>query len=131
MGKGWIGVDLDGSLAVYTRDINGPDRIGEPIPKMLHRVKTWLAQGWDVRIFTARVHPDNCWRETSIKSINDWCMKHLGRTLPITCSKDYMMVCLYDDRAVGLITNTGERADGLEDIADFNYEPPPEPKEIV
>lgn len=48
---GWIGVDLDGTLAEYT-GWHGPGHIGPPIPKMLDRVKNWLAEGVDVRIFT-------------------------------------------------------------------------------
>lgn len=38
---GWIGVDLDGTLAVY-KGWNGPEHIGEPIPIMIDRVKLWI-----------------------------------------------------------------------------------------
>lgn len=48
----WIGVDLDGTLAYY--DIAQGDAIGEPVPLMLARVKTWIAAGIEVRIVTAR-----------------------------------------------------------------------------
>jgi hypothetical protein len=54
MNQGWIGVDLDGTLAYYDH-WRGAEHIGEPIPAMLERVKRWLADGKDVRIFTARV----------------------------------------------------------------------------
>lgn len=52
--SGWIGVDLDGTLAMYD-GFKGPEHIGDPVPKMLERVKKWLAEGREVRIFTARV----------------------------------------------------------------------------
>lgn len=52
---GWIGVDLDGTLAHYDGGV-GVDHIGPPVPAMLTRVKQWLAEGRAVKIFTARVH---------------------------------------------------------------------------
>ena len=55
MTNGWIGVDLDGTLAYYDQ-WRGALHIGEPIPVMLERVKRWLDEGKDVRIFTARVN---------------------------------------------------------------------------
>ena len=52
--RGWIGVDLDGTLAEYAGWVS-EEHIGHPVPMMLERVKAWLAEGKDVRIFTARV----------------------------------------------------------------------------
>ena len=49
--KGWIGVDLDGTLAVYY----DWEIIGDPIPLMVERVQQWLKEGKHVKIFTARV----------------------------------------------------------------------------
>lgn len=117
--KGWIGVDLDGTLAYYD-EWRGPEHIGEPIPLMLARVKAWLGEGRDVRIFTARVDGgtvalsmgnaagEDC-RDVSVVEgfIRRWCQKHLGVELPVTCRKDYGMVELWDDRAVQVIPNTG------------------------
>ena len=54
---GWIGVDLDGTLAHYD-GWKGVDHIGDPVPKMLMRVLDWRRQGLAVRIFTARVACD-------------------------------------------------------------------------
>ena len=51
--SGWIGVDLDGTLAKYGSWNGG--QIGDPIPLMVERVKQWIAEGVEVRIFTARV----------------------------------------------------------------------------
>ena len=49
---GWIGVDLDGTLAEYG-EFKGLYVIGDPIPKMVERVQRWLAEGWEVCIMTA------------------------------------------------------------------------------
>lgn len=55
--SGWIGVDLDGCLAVY-HGWEGAELIGDPVPDMLERVKNWIAEDYDVRIFTARIYTD-------------------------------------------------------------------------
>lgn len=101
---GWIGVDLDGTLAVYDQ-WRGVEHIGTPVPKMVARVRNWLASGIDVRIFTARVFGEG--REDSLPYIESWCLEHIGRELPVTCTKDYGMVELWDDRAVQVVPNTG------------------------
>jgi hypothetical protein len=62
--KGWIGVDLDGTLARYDR-WRGVQHIGEPVPAILDEVRKWLAIGHEVRIFTARV-----WKPAHIRW--DW-----------------------------------------------------------
>lgn len=119
MNHGWIGVDLDRTLAYYDK-WRGADHVGEPIPLMLERVKKWLADGIEVRIVTARVSSDGtieCDEEVTQarRAIESWCMKHLGRYLYITCKKDFSMLEIWDDRAVQIIPNTGVRADGLDD----------------
>ena len=53
---GWIGVDLDGTLAEY-HGWHDDGRIGKPILPMVARVKKWLAEGKEVRIVTERVWP--------------------------------------------------------------------------
>lgn len=110
--KGWIGVDLDGTLAHYEGWM-GAEHIGAPIPAMRERVLRWLAEGREVRIFTARVSHDGTHRrlleaQTAMQHIVDWCKLHLGQALPVTCTKDFAMVELWDDRAVQVIANTGE-----------------------
>lgn len=102
---GWIAVDLDGTLAHYTRMEPGRS-IGEPIAPMVARVKAWLADGIEVRIFTARASPSLTDHDRF--EIEEWCLKHLGRVLPITATKDYRMVELWDDRAVRVRKNQGE-----------------------
>lgn len=109
--QGWIGVDLDGTLAHYD-EWRGPDHIGEPIVPMLNRVKVWIAEGREVRIFTARVSGTPAERLAAIGPIARWCLEHLGCTLDVTHEKDYGMVELWDDRAVQVEKNTGRRVDG-------------------
>jgi hypothetical protein len=124
MKRGWIGVDLDGTLAKYDH-WRGPHHIGEPIAPMVQRVQHWLSEGRDVRIFTARVdggdvaaeegHPDaGIMHEVEqVKHyIEAWCVEHIGQKLPITNRKDYGMIELWDDRAIQVEFNTGRRMDG-------------------
>ena len=111
MSQGWIGVDLDGTLAHY-RGWRGTDHVGQPIRRMRIRVVDWLAGGHpsgsrDVRIMTART-------EASYPAIRAWCRRHLGQELPITNAKDFAMIELWDDRAVQVIPNTGRRVDGAD-----------------
>lgn len=47
--NGWIGVDLDGTLARYDGWV-GITHISDPVPAMQDRVVRWLDQGIDVRI---------------------------------------------------------------------------------
>lgn len=114
--KGWIGVDLDGTLAYYY-GWQGIENIGAPIPLMVSRVREWLANGQPIRIMTARVSPqrDEAARQQAIDYIRGWLVQvfgEAGRTIPITHEKDFSMIELWDDRCVQVIPNTGERADG-------------------
>jgi hypothetical protein len=120
MSDGWIGVDLDGTLAKYEGWTGNPFSIGDPVPKMVERVKQWLRDGEQVWIVTARVNfEDRSGPESDpfhqgmvLDSINKWCLRHVGRALPVTYKKNRSMMELWDDRAVQVIPNTGERADG-------------------
>lgn len=112
--KGWIGVDLDGTLAHY-EGWKGIEHIGAPIAPMVDRVKRWIEEGREVRIFTARVaglfdgSDADPFRSCSVVGpIQTWCHQHIGRVLPITNVKDFGMVELWDDRAVQVVTNTGD-----------------------
>lgn len=109
--KGWIGVDLDGTLAEYNGWL-GPHHIGEPIPKMVERVVKWREAGMNVKIVTARCAAGEVGVVTAIEA---WCINNLGFALPVTCQKDYGMIELWDDRCVQVIPNTGMRADGKDD----------------
>jgi hypothetical protein len=99
--RGWIGVDLDGTLAISgpTLDVLG---IGKPVPLMLMRVQYWLRTGRAVKIFTARADD-----ALQVSNIHKWCIRHGLPPLPVTCIKDSEMIALWDDRAVGVVTNLG------------------------
>ena len=111
MSSGWIGVDLDGTLAFYD-GWKGVDHIGAPIDPMVRRVKEWLAAGKRVKIFTARMHghgmPLIGGGVEDVKTpIEEWCQKHIGQVLEVTNVKDFGMIELWDDRAIQVESNTG------------------------
>jgi hypothetical protein len=105
--QGWIGVDLDGTLAYYDTWISFKN-IGKPIEKMVTRVRQWIIDGEDVRIFTARIS-DSKNKELIKNIIENWCEEHIGVILPITNIKDFSMRELWDDRCIQVIKNTGEQ----------------------
>jgi hypothetical protein len=95
MRNGWIGVDLDGTLAHYDGWVN-TFHIGDPVPLMAARVRQWLENGEDVRIFTARV---------------DGGSVAAGIAPEATDS----IVAIYEqtDLIINMIQDTGRRMDGL------------------
>lgn len=111
----WVGVDFDGTLSTHeSGDSTGGT--GEPVPAMVDFVKKLLADGVEVRICTARVWAprderwsaelaNECGRQRLL--IMDWCEKHIGKRLQVTCEKDPGMLFLLDDRAVHVVRNTG------------------------
>ena len=108
---GWIGVDLDGTLAYYD-GWKGSHHIGEPLAPMVERVRGWLAAGKTVKIFTARMHghgmPLIGGGLADVRTpIEEWCREHIGQVLEVTNVKDFGMIELWDDRAVQVEANTG------------------------
>lgn len=97
----WIGVDLDGTLAVYERSPS-PGNIGTPVPMMMERVRLMLANGERVKIFTARANDPG-----QLPKIRAWLEENGLPPLEITSVKDYNMLRLYDDRCIQVETNTG------------------------
>jgi hypothetical protein len=113
--KPWIGVDFDGTLFTHPE---GNEPYGKPIPLMIRRVRSWLKKGKRVKIMTARwaIKEQRVIQEQFIRQA---LLKHIGNqaaNLEITNEKDYMMTELWDDRAVQVIMDTGERADGIKDF---------------
>ncbi len=100
--KGWIGVDLDGTLARYD-GWYGPAHIGEPIESMVKRVNVWIKEGVEVRIFTARASVPEY-----IPFVEKWLKEQGFPPLKVTNVKDFRMIELWDDRCVQVETNTGE-----------------------
>ena len=120
----WIGVDLDGTLAHYDGWM-GADPIGDPIPKMVHRVRQALSQGKRIKIFTARVGIGAGFSDVSQAAdtiefadhqreiIQNWTEKYFGVRLEVTAQKDFLMIELWDDRARQVVPNTGEFVEDL------------------
>lgn len=109
---GWIGVDLDGTLAHYD-GWKGETHIGTPIQAMVKRIRKWIARGQKVKIFTARMHN----RPDMAGIVQNWLEKVAGLPkLEVTNVKDYGLVQLWDDRAVQVIPNTGEPVRKEDDV---------------
>jgi hypothetical protein len=106
--SGWIGVDLDGTLARYD-GWKGIDHIGAPVPAMVERVKEWVAKHQAVKVFTARVAVPEPERSEVIGHIHEWLAKIGLPRLDVTNVKDFGMIELWDDRAVQVEVNTGRR----------------------
>lgn len=109
--NGWVGFDLDGTLAIY-EGWKGPEHIGEPIMPMVEYAKTLIAAGIEIRIVTARASTarmieDEEMYDKVISSIRQWCWKHLGKRVEITAEKDFEMILLIDDRVATVELNTG------------------------
>lgn len=104
--SGWIGFDLDGTIAEYDKFM-GPEHVGAPIPATIAILKEHLAAGRTVKIFTARVSCPDREQWAVRRAIANWCVEHIGQVLEITCEKDYSMWCLYDDRCIAVEKNTG------------------------
>ena len=94
-------VDLDGCLAHYD-GWTGPglEAIGEPIPRMMERVKHFLSLGHQVKIFTARLPQD--W-----PAVSEWLQKHGLPDLVVTNRKTPDCTYFWDDRAISVERNTG------------------------
>lgn len=109
-GYDWKAVDFDSTLATYEHGGVGdhPLKLGQPIAPMVSQVRTWLAQGDKVCIFTARLARDNSPTVLLTKqAIKTWCGRHLGQVLPVTCIKQHVISHIYDDKAYHVVPNTG------------------------
>jgi hypothetical protein len=118
MSNGWIGVDLDGTLAEY-HGWHSDGGIGPPIARMVNRIRLWRSRKFEVRIMTARVGAsgrpstkhgeldDQAFAESQRRRIEAWCLEHIGEVLPVTATKDLDMLEIWDDRAVAVELNTG------------------------
>jgi hypothetical protein len=91
----WIGVDFDGTLAT-----KGEIR---PVPLMIERVKRWLHQGREVRIFTTRADD-----EVLSNEVRTFLKENGLPDLKITNIKDFEIDEIWDDRCYRVKANTGE-----------------------
>src|SRR6266436_1958567 len=110
--SGHILVDLDGTLAHYEPGYAGDGIIGKPLMPMVRRVKALIADGEDVRIFTARIspRPNDPLGQLNRRIIEEWCLIYLGKVLPVTNAKDWNTIEIWDDRARQVVFNSGEFA---------------------
>lgn len=97
-----IAVDLDGTLAHHTSGEFDREVIGDPVPRMLTRVKRWLKDGEDVVIFTARASD-----KRNLPPIKKWLKQHGLAACKITNEKTPDIEKIYDDRAVAVHFNKG------------------------
>jgi hypothetical protein len=107
MNKRWYAVDFDGTLAESSGTM---ETCGKPIPKMVERVKEWLAKGEVVKIFTARVSGPEHWetfKREQRAMLQAWSLEHIGQALEVTCTKDFALIEIWDDRANGVDPDTG------------------------
>ena len=118
--QGWIGVDLDGTLAKYDK-FEGWDKIGDPVENMVKRIQAWRKRGIVVKVFTARLsHASRALSKVSYEDvanvIKKWTKEHIGEELPVTSEKDWEMMFFCDDSAVQIKKNTGDSLadDGFE-----------------
>jgi hypothetical protein len=100
MSAPWVGVDFDGTLAVYD-GWQEPGTIGGPVMPMVDRIQKILGEGMTVKIFTARS------TKLCHIAIREFCQYHFGEELEITNQKDRYMIYFFDDRAVRVVKNVG------------------------
>lgn len=120
--EGWIAVDMDGTLFEYTTWTKW-NAFGAPIKLMAERVIHWvMEEKKDVRIFTARMplpheqEIEHVCRNSGEKftgvmmkhAIAMHCREHLGFPMRAQCYKDLNTIEIWDDRAIGVVANTGE-----------------------
>lgn len=98
----WIGVDLDGTLAKFSA-WRGISHIGKPVPEMMARVHRWRQEGRKVKIFTARAA-----HEEYLPPIRKWLKKHKLADMEITNELDPYVMEIWDDRAIQIVSNTGQ-----------------------
>lgn len=113
---GWIGVDLDRTMFEYHTNPQGYDplEIGDPLWPMVNRVKNWLTNGQEVRIFTARASGFDLETEEGqqakalvVEAIHAKLATVGLPALAVTNEKDYHCIQIWDDIAVAVWPNTG------------------------
>ncbi len=104
--NGYHGIDLDKSLA-YHESKWGVSKIGNFFPEMVKRIKSLMASGKQIKIFTARAAHG----PEQVKMVQDALEKEGLPRFEVVNLKDRNLRCLFDDRAVRMIPNTGIPAD--------------------
>lgn len=78
---------------------------------MVDVVKDMIWRGEDVRIFTARCAAPNDFFDATTP-MTQWCEKHIGEILPVTCTKNMYCRRIYDDIAIQVKRNQGVIVNG-------------------
>jgi hypothetical protein len=112
---GWIGVDLDGTLARYQPGQGST--IGKPVFDMAKRVRHWHQVNQEVRIFTARAET-----LAGKRAVSQWLKDNNLPQLSVTNVKDSSMIELWDDKAIRVNKNTGTPCPGC--VKSENYRLP-------
>jgi hydroxymethylpyrimidine pyrophosphatase-like HAD family hydrolase len=94
-------LDFDKTLAVRNKG-DSVFKCGPAIPKMVDRVKQWLADGHKVLIFTARSG------DAQIRPVKQFLKDNGLPDLEVTNIKGSRGDWFYDDKAVPVRRNTGE-----------------------
>lgn len=106
-----VAVDLDGTLAERPKGEFDPEVVGDPVPKMMERVRKWIDEGREVVIFTARAaSPKN------IPPVKKWLKEQGLPDLKVTCRKTPDLEELWDDRARQVKIDTGELVKGAAEV---------------
>jgi len=100
-----VAFDLDGVLALHGPREKESGEIGKPISSMIKKLKEFLAAGYNVVVFSARLGQGD--RREITREIGNWTMKHIGVRLPVTDVKSADWECFFDDKAVQVIRNSG------------------------
>jgi hypothetical protein len=108
-----IAVDLDRVLAYYDPESDIDNTIGDPIDKMVDRVRDWLKQGKKVKIFTARAS-----QADQVDLIQQWLKDNNLPDLDITNIKLPEFEEFWDDKAKQVVFNTGLLAIDIEEAID-------------
>ncbi len=106
--KPHIALDFDRTLARRTDEDLDIDRVGEPILRMVENVRGWLAQGYDITIFTARLGHDSVEEnERQEQLIRRFLARQNLPQFPITATKKNYFDFFVDDKAIPVTENQG------------------------
>lgn len=101
-------VDLDGTTAFYSGWHGKKQPIGAPIPKMIDKIKSFIAAGDRVVIFTARAKT-----LADVAEVKKWLLDNDLGDLEVTNIKKPEYDCMIDDKVIEVVRNTGLTARDL------------------
>jgi hypothetical protein len=101
-----IALDFDKTLARH-ESAWGISRVGEPIPLMVAKVKEWVAKGYKITIFTARLSHDLSQNKIQEGLIKGFLAKNGLPDFDVTAMKLSSFTHIIDDRGYHVFPNTG------------------------